>query len=204
MKRSTARPRSSTGQRCMAALVLGTALSTLGSASAAPGQASEAVLRAVSDMNRYCTACWRNARLHPDCWTDCTQEVFCRLMTRIRPASWSQVLADDGEERREFIRAIDAVKKRTQRSRKYASRPLDLVADPRDTHERRLTEDREAVRRAAGTVLSPRQQRILNLSFEGWSVQEIARELHLPPERVSDEKYKAVHKLRNHFQSMPA
>ncbi len=187
----------------MVALVLGTALSTMGSASAAPGQPSESVLRAVSDMNRYCTACWRNARLHPDCWTDCTQEVFCRLMARIQPASWSQVLADDGEERREFIRAIDAVKKRTQRSRKYASRPLDFVADPRDPQEQRLAEDREAVDRAAGQLLSARQQRILDLSFEGWSVQEIARELHVPPERVSDEKYKAVHKLRDHFRAAP-
>lgn len=204
MKRSTTRPRASTGQRCMAALVLGTALSTLGSASAAPGQPTEAVLRAVSDMNRYCTVCWRNARLHPDCWTDCTQEVFCRLMARVQPGSWSQVLADDGEERREFIRAIDAVKKRTQRSRKYLSRPLDTVADPRDLREQQLTEDRETVRRAAGTLLSPRQQRILDLSFEGWSVQEIARELRVPPERVSDEKYKAVHKLRDHFGSTPA
>jgi DNA-directed RNA polymerase specialized sigma24 family protein len=37
------------------------------------------------------------------------------------------------------------------------------------------------------------------LSFDGWSVQEIADEMQLPPERVSDEKYKAIRKLRATF-----
>src|SRR5438094_162707 len=49
---------------------------------------------------------------------------------------------------------------------------------------------------AAAELLSQRQQRILRLSFEGWSVHEISDELNLPPERVSDEKYKAIRKLR--------
>ena len=52
---------------------------------------------------------------------------------------------------------------------------------------------------AAEELLSPRQQQILRLSFEGGSVQEIAEELHLAPERVSDEKYKAIRKLREHL-----
>ena len=46
-------------------------------------------------------------------------------------------------------------------------------------------------------MLSERQQRIVRLSFEGWSVHEIAAELRTPPERVSDEKYKAIRKLRD-------
>ena len=37
------------------------------------------------------------------------------------------------------------------------------------------------------------------MSFEGWSVQEMAEELRLPAERVSDEKYKAIRKLREHL-----
>ena len=35
------------------------------------------------------------------------------------------------------------------------------------------------------------------MSLDGWSVQEIAAELGSPPERVSDEKYKAIRKLRH-------
>jgi DNA-directed RNA polymerase specialized sigma24 family protein len=39
----------------------------------------------------------------------------------------------------------------------------------------------------------------VQLSFEGFSVQEIGDQMHLPVERVSDEKYKAVRKLRQHL-----
>jgi RNA polymerase sigma factor (sigma-70 family) len=74
---------------------------------------------------------------------------------------------------------------------------VDFTADWRGQSERRLAEDREAVRQAAADLLSPRQQRILQRSFEGCSIHEIAAELDLPAARVSDEKYKAVRKLRD-------
>lgn len=198
MKRSKTATFRSQGQRYMMAVVLGTALSGLGPARAA-AEAPEATLQAVNAIHRYCTACWRNAHLPRDCWTDCTQEVFCRLLERVAPDAWNQVLAAEGEERREFIRAIDTVKKRTKRSRKWSSGPLDAVADRHVRQERRLADERDAVRQAAARLLSPRQQRILQLSFEGWSVQDIAAELKVPAERISDEKYKAIHKLRAHF-----
>ena len=50
--------------------------------------------------------------------------------------------------------------------------------------------------RAANSVLSARQQRILALSRDGYPVPEIAEELGTSPERISDEKYKAIRKLR--------
>jgi RNA polymerase sigma factor (sigma-70 family) len=182
-------------QRYVVAMMLGTALSALGP-SAVAAETPETTLRAVNDINRYCTACWRNARLPADTWPDCTQEVFGRLLERVDPPSWGRVLQDEGEERREFLRAIDAVKKRTQRSRKLSGGLVELAADPRDLSERRLAEDREAVRQAAAELLSLRQQRILQRSFEGGSVHEIAAELDLTPARISDEKYKAIRKLR--------
>jgi RNA polymerase sigma factor (sigma-70 family) len=177
-------------------MVLGTALTALGTAPAAAGEPPDVTLGAVNDLSRYCTTCWRNARLHPDSWTDCTQEVFSRLLERVRPDAWGRVLKGDGEERREFFRAIDAVKKRTQRARKWAPEPAEGVADRGDLRRRHLADEREAVARAAEDLLSPRQRRIVQLSFEGYSVQEIAQELQAPPERVSDEKYKAIRKLR--------
>jgi RNA polymerase sigma factor (sigma-70 family) len=177
------------------AMVLGTTLTTLvpaaGSAVAAPG--------AITDISRYCTTCWRNARLHPDSWNDCTQEVFSRLMERVEPGAWNRVLKVEGDERRELLRAIDTVKKRTQRRRKLASVVPEAVADHRDLHDRQLAGDREEVNRAAEELLTPRQKRILQMSFEAWSVQDIAKELKLPAERVSDEKYKAICKLRDHL-----
>jgi RNA polymerase sigma factor (sigma-70 family) len=180
-------------------MILGTALTTLGTAAPARAEAADGTVRIVNDMSRYCTVCWRNARLHPDYWNDCTQEVFSRMLQRITPDAWEQALRGEGEERREFLRAIDAVKKRTQRALRRSTSLHEVVADGRDAQERRQADEREAVRRAAAELLSPRQQRILQLSFDGWSVQEIAEDLQLPAERVSDEKYKAIRKLRLSF-----
>src|SRR6516165_7424700 len=105
------------------AVMLGAALS------AAEANATSANCdKAVTDIQRYCTACWRNARLHPDSWADCTQEVFCRLLRTVPEADWGQMLAGEGDERREFLRAIDAVKKRTQRTRRLAPLPADVPA----------------------------------------------------------------------------
>jgi len=182
----------------VAAVLLGTALTALSPGQAAAAPVSEATLRAVNDLGRYCTACWRNARLPADCWSDCTQEVFHRLLERIPTEVWGTILRSDSEERREFVRAIDAVKKRQQRARKL-SHNLDGVADGRDHRERNLADQREIVHQAAVELLSPRQQRILQMSFEGWSVAEMATELNLSAERVSDEKYKAVQRLRLHL-----
>jgi RNA polymerase sigma factor (sigma-70 family) len=180
-------------------MLLGTALSALG-ATAAPVAASPAAgVAAVNDLSRYCTACWRNARLPPDCWNDCTQDVLSRLLQTIPTQRWDQMLRCEGEERQEFLRAIDAVKKRTQRGLKRSVNFDGVVADTRDRQERRRADEREAVDRAAAEVLTPRQQRILQLSFEGWAVQDIAEEMQLPAERVSDEKYKAIRRLREHL-----
>jgi len=91
------------------------------------------------------------------------------------------------------MRAIDAVKKRTQRSRKYAA----IAADPagRNPSDSPHGDDWEQIDNAAKRLLSERQQRILQLSRDGWSVPEMAVELATTPERISDEKYKAIRKL---------
>lgn len=179
----------------MMAVVLGTALTATGS----DAQASAACVspQAISDIERYCTVCWKNARLPADRWSDCTQQVFARLLERVDAAKWGAVLAAEGEERKEFHRAIDAVKKRTQRARKLSALTPD-VADWRNESAADLRERREAVA-AAANVLSPRQRRIVELTAGGWAVPEIAAELGTTVERVSDEKYKAIRKLRAHF-----
>ncbi len=173
----------------------------MGAALALPGEkagAAQPTQQSVTDVSRYCQVCWRNARLHPDTWPDATQEVLTRLLERVEPSRWSTLLKTDGEDRREFIRAIDAVKKRTQRTRKLSGL-ADDVSDHRSQPEAARNELREVVDSAARQTLSIRQQRILQLSGDGWSVPEIARELRTSVERVSDEKYKAIRKLRKHL-----
>jgi DNA-binding CsgD family transcriptional regulator len=189
----------------MVAVVLGSGLAVGGSkaAAATPSDAVSTAAdpvgpapEAVRAVTRYCQACWRNARLPADLWDDCTQQVFTRLLERVRPAAWGAVLSDDeGEDRREFLRAVDAVKKRTQRARKFADLGPD-VADWRNRGSSEVREQRAAVDAAAAEVLSDRQRRIVALSADGWAVPDIAAALRTSPERVSDEKYKAIRKLR--------
>ena len=98
----TVHPR--TNRSAMAAMLIGTALNALGTTATAQAESTQGTLRIVNDMSRYCTVCWRNARLHPDYWGDCTQEVLMRMLQRVDPLAWEQALRGDGEERREFLR----------------------------------------------------------------------------------------------------
>jgi RNA polymerase sigma factor (sigma-70 family) len=118
-------------------------------------------------------------------------------LQRIPMTQWSRLWALDSPERREFIRAIDAVKKRVQRERKRS--PLNDNDLPAAIAERQV-EERAAVNMAAATLLSPRQQRIVQMICDGWTIPDMAQELAIPVQRVSDEKYKAIQKLRAHFQ----
>jgi len=164
--------------------------------------ASASESEVVHDIQRYCTACWRNARLDPGLWDDCTQEVCCRLLGKVRSGQLdlNRVLAEDTPERRELVRAIDMVRKRVQRSKRF--QPLDeQLALGRDIDQRHrdrqeLGEILEAARQA---VLTPRQDRIVEMWTEGWTVPEISQALNMPLARVSDEKYKALRKLENHL-----
>ncbi|HKI16244.1 MAG TPA: sigma-70 family RNA polymerase sigma factor [Isosphaeraceae bacterium] len=170
------------------ALVIGLAALT--------AQASETDL--VRDIQRYCTVCWRNARLDPRLWDDCTQEVCCRLLTKARDGQLdlTQVLAEDTPDRRELVRAIDMVRKRIQRTKRF--QPLDGSTTPTsdlDRRQRDQLELGEILETARRTVLTSRQDRIIELWMRGWSVPEIGVELDMPVTRVSDEKYKALRKL---------
>jgi RNA polymerase sigma factor (sigma-70 family) len=193
-------PRKPSSRQMMVAVVLGALAGSPSRAAAATPLAAPSA-RAVTDITKYCQTCWRNARLPADRWQDCTQEVFVRLLERVDAQKWGSVLVDDQTlERREFLRAIDAVKKRTQRARKFAGLSLDLPDRQHVTNS--VKDDRDAVTRAALDVLSPRQRRLLDLTADGWSVPEIAAELGTTVERVSDEKYKAVKKLQHYLGTM--
>ncbi len=156
----------------------------------------------VRDIQRYCTVCWRNARLDPGLWDDCTQEVCCRLLGKARAGQLelNLVLADDTLERRELVRAIDMVRKRVQRSKRFQSLDDQYTPGPDvDQKQRNRQELGEILENARRAVLTTRQDRIVELWTRGWTVPEIGEELKLPVARVSDEKYKALRKLENYL-----
>jgi len=49
--------------------------------------------------------------------------------------------------------------------------------------------------------LSPAQREIVTRWSDGESISDIAESLELSPARISDEKYKAIQKLRRYFSS---
>jgi RNA polymerase sigma factor (sigma-70 family) len=172
-------------------MVMGTALAAI-----APSQPVQAEVPALTlgQIDRYCSVCWRNARLPEDRWDDCTQEVYRRLLERVPVAGWNRLMARDATERREFVRAIDAVKKKTQRDRqRYQT--ITVESSINDVSD----DDRQTVEHVSRELLSERQQQILRMSFQGASVADISQQLAMSPQRVSDEKYKAIQKLRSHF-----
>ena len=191
-------PSKQSSRNVMVAMVLGTALAATSAKASASTAAAAPGSKAVTDISKYCQTCWRNARLPADRWQDCTQAVFIRLLERVEAEKWGTVLVDsETAERREFLRAIDAVKKRTQRARKFAALSPEL-AERRPVNNV-TRDDREAVAKAAAEHLSPRQRRVLELTADGWAVPDIATELGTTVERVSDEKYKAIKKLQHAF-----
>jgi RNA polymerase sigma factor (sigma-70 family) len=156
----------------------------------------------VRDIQRYCTVCWRNAHLDPGLWDDCTQEVCCRLLGKARAGQLdlNLVLADDTPERRELVRAIDMVRKRVQRTKRHLSLDEQNAPSPDlDRRQRDRQELGEILEAARQAVLTPRQDRIVELWTRGWSVPEIGKSMNLPVARVSDEKYKALRKLERHL-----
>jgi RNA polymerase sigma factor (sigma-70 family) len=153
---------------------------------------------AVDRITRYCDASWRNARIAPADWADCTQDVFLRLLERCSAVGLEPAIEDpQSSERRELNRSIWATAQRWRR----ASRPAPLnegsVSDHRAGNGSCRAELRSLL---AADCLSERQRRILAMYADGHSVSEIADALGLSPARVSDEKYKAVAKLARNVQ----
>jgi RNA polymerase sigma factor (sigma-70 family) len=185
-----------TSNTMVAAMLVGAALATMGPRS--PKLSTPVKQERLTDISKYCTACWRNARLSADRWDDATQEVLTRLLERVPLESWDSLLAQEGSERDEFMRAIDTVKKRHQRA-KRAVELVDLHGDQREIIDRQRHEIRESINLASTSVLSNRQQRIVSLTCDGYSIPEIAADLGTSEARVSDEKYKAIQKLRKFF-----
>lgn len=159
----------------------------------------------IRSIQKYCTTCWSNARLDPGLWEDCTQEVCVRLWGKMKDGliNFSCLFENDGSEspeHRELIRVVDAVRKQAQRLKRFL--PLDEATevgatraaegDPAESYA--LT---DLLRTARDKVLTPRQDRIIELWTNGLGISEIAREINLKVAQVSDEKYKAICKLEN-------
>jgi RNA polymerase sigma factor (sigma-70 family) len=152
----------------------------------------------INQIERYCTVSWRNAGIAQQDWSDCTQQALQELLERVS-RNQLQVAMQNNEstERQELNRTVWRTIKRWQR----APRPVQLEESfARGTCDARQ-DAWDEVMTAARQHLSERQTRILKLTREGWQANEIAGELGITAARVSDEKYKAIRKLRQQLDT---
>ncbi len=179
--------------RACAAVVIATSLGTAVAVEARENQVIESI-------DRYCRASWRNARIAPQDWEECTQQTFLELLDRVSRDRWREAIENrQSSQRRELNRSIWRVAQRWRRASRPPGGSAELLAQ---TPGRVLSNDRselDDVLRALGSPdsgLSARQQDVVRRWMGGSSVAEIAADLELPAARISDEKYKAIQKLR--------
>lgn len=165
-------------------------------ASVSGALASPAESQALDSIERYCAASWRTAGINRQDWPDCTQQVFIELLERLSRDQVPTAIADaQSEERRELNRSIWCIAQRWRRAPRLYSLDPRGPAEPAAQSDRPVSEWDE-VAEAAAECLTDQQRRIVGLYAQGWSINEIATELNLSAARASDEKYKAVQKLR--------
>ena len=179
-----------------------TASSALAAATAV-GQVSESVV--LKKIQAYCTRSWLNAGIAQQEWDDCTQDVYLRLLSNLNRTQMLQALDDlESDERRELNRAIWATAQRRRRAQHHASLTDDAGREAAVDHWPAKMEAIDQIRRSIDSSeakLSPQQREIVTRWSDGEAISRIAEELKLSPARVSDEKYKAIQKLRCHFRT---
>lgn len=172
-------------------------------AATAVGQVSETTV--LKKIQAYCTRSWLNAGISRQEWDDCTQDVYLRLLSNLSRTQMLQALDDlESDERRELNRAIWATAQRRRRAQRHSSLLDDAGREVEADVWPAKMEAIERVRRAidsSAAKLSSQQREIVSRWSDGEPISRIAEQLKLSPARVSDEKYKAIQKLRGHFGS---
>lgn len=155
----------------------------------------------VWQIQRYCAVSWQNTNIPRAEWADCSQQVFTELLQRIPRSDLANAIhCARSEQRRELNRSIWRIAKRWARRVRHPSLAGFDAADPATMQGHQLTADRlQEVAQIAAEKLTPRQSSILSLLCDGHSIGQISERLEIPTSRVSDEKYRAIQKIRRHL-----
>jgi DNA-directed RNA polymerase specialized sigma24 family protein len=158
--------------------------------------------RALSQIQSYCTVSWQRAGIDPQDWEDCTQQAILELLEQIGADRLPRAVDDaDSGERDHLRRCVWRITKRWKRRPRAASYQDDVHSTAAVCPGlARPASEWDDIRVFAFRLVSERQSRILDMARDGWRVAEIANELRISPARVSDEKHKAVRKLKAQFQ----
>jgi hypothetical protein len=170
------------------------------------GEADAAAIRSgLVQLNRYLSRAWFRAGIALQQHDDCSQAVYATLLTNLGRASFDRLLAEVGrldirevlsretDAGPDFFRAIDMVKKQAQRQRRFEALDGASPADPRGDHGQ---DWRDTLEEAIAQTLSPREAALIHGTLDGWTPAEIAMQWGVAPKTVSNEKARALQKLR--------
>jgi DNA-directed RNA polymerase specialized sigma24 family protein len=152
----------------------------------------------IESIDSYCAASWHQANIPRQDWDDCSQQAFVRLLTRVSQDRWTEAINNaQSRHRRELNRCIWATTQRWRRHHRHRSLGEEDLSDRANSPVFGVTvpEVLDAVHCDA-VRLTPIQRCVVDLWAGGHSITEMAAQLEVPARRISDEKYRAIAKLR--------
>ena len=169
---------------------------------------ADAIVSGLAQLDRYLNRAWYRAGIAPQQHDDCTQAVYTTLLQSLGRDRFDGLLTDIGEwgirevlsretpEGPDFFRAIDTVKKRAQREKTF--QPIDAVeiADVSVATPGQV-DRRGALFEAIEQSLNPREAALIQATIQGETPAEIAQKWGVAPKTVSNEKSRAIQKLRD-------
>src|SRR5688572_19665945 len=162
---------STSGRRRDRGLMFAACAVALATAVSSPCQAAVSETRAIQQIERYCTASWRNAGIRRQDWEDCTQQALVELLASLTPTGLGIAIEQpESEARRELNRAVWRLVKRCRRQTTEVAF-VDAYATSQPASDPQ--EDWRRIDSTAEKCLSARQRRILDLTRDGWRVSDI-------------------------------
>lgn len=166
-----------------------------------------AIRDGLSQLNRYLGRAWTRAGIAPQQHDDCTQAVYVALLEHYGRDGFDSltgsvgrmgvrdVLNRDTSDGPDFFRAVDMIKKRSQRERTH----LSLDGDQFEASETSTAGDdwRATLDEAIAQSLNEREAALIRDTLQGKTPTEIAQAWGVTAKTVSNEKSRALQKLRD-------
>ena len=167
-----------------------------------------AVSKGLVQLDRYLARAWYRGGISTQQHDDSTQAVyttllqgwgrdrFDQLLSEVGTFGIKDVLSRETADGPDFFRAIDTVKKRAQRERNFQT--LDGVdAAAANTAGGTQGDMNSSLQEAILNALSPREAALIQATLQGETPAEIAQQWGIAPKTVSNEKTRALQKLRD-------
>ena len=161
----------------------------------------------LSQLNKYLNRAWYRAGIPLQLHDDNSQAVFTTLLQTMGRQRFDHLVSQVGQtgikdvfsretsEGVAFFRAVDMVKKRSQRERVHQT--LDTVDAATASQTRSFDGALEdALREAIDRKLNPREASLIRETLMGRTPAEIAEHWGVAPKTVSNEKSRIIQKLR--------